>query len=476
VPDRLPPEADFDLIIIGGGSGNSIISRDFSHLSIALIDDGEHFGGTCLNAGCIPTKMFVHVADVAADARDAGHLGLRPATLAADWPAIRDRVFGRTDALSEAGFRNRDVKIPNVTVFRESFAFESAHVLVGASGTRIRGSRIVIAAGSRPRVLDADYEPAEGIHDSDSIMRIDELPESMLIVGGGAVAVEFAHVFSALGVEVTQVARSGSLVSMMDPEIASRFTAIAETQWRVVTEATVESIVAVSASTVPQGFQALLGTGETVVAQTVLIAIGRVPNTDTLAVRAAGFDLHEDGRLAVDEQQRVLAGGEPVPGIFGLGDVSSEWQLKHVANHQARVVQHNLLHPDDRIGGEPGPVPSAVFSRPQLAHFGLTEPEARSRFADVVVTTREYSSTAYGWALEDEGSACKLVVDARNGLILGAHLVGPEASILIQPLVFAASHDLSVRGLARSMYWPHPAASEVVENALIDAEKLLPAL
>ncbi|MET4780684.1 mycothione reductase [Glaciihabitans sp. UYNi722] len=468
MPERVEPDdrapRQFDLVIIGGGSGNSIINREFSHLSIALIDDGAHFGGTCLNAGCIPTKMFVHVADVAADAADGSRLGLHSLPPRVEWESIRDRVFTRTDGLSEAGFRNRDVKIPNVTVFRESFGFESRHVLVSASGERIRGERIVIAAGSRPRPLVAAYEPGPGIHDSDSIMRIDELPTSLVIIGGGAVAVEFAHIFSALGVEVTQVIRGQRLLSSMDVDVSARFTEFAATQWRLLTGTTVESIER------GDRLSLQLDKGDTLEAESVLVALGRIPNTDTLALEAAGFDLHADGRLAVDDRQRALVGGRPAAGIYGLGDVSSEWQLKHVANHQARIVQNNLLHPDDQVGGgDPGPVPAAIFSRPQVAHFGLTEVEA----PNAVVVTRDYSSTAYGWALEDTTSFCKLVVDSGSGLILGAHIIGPEASILIQPLVLAASRGLSIRGLARSMYWPHPAASEVVENALLDAEKEL---
>jgi len=461
-PDEGP--LDFDLIIIGGGSGNSIISRELSHLSIALIDDGEHFGGTCLNAGCIPTKMFVHVADVAADARHSGDLGLRIPTAQADWAAIRDRVFGRIDPLSEAGFRNRDVKIPNVTVFRESFRFVEQHELVGASGVHLRAPSIVIAAGSRPRPLPAAAgvrNPA--IHDSDSIMRIDVLPDSMLIVGGGAVAAEFAHVFSAFGVEVTQVVRADRALDRLDADVAERFTELARTRWTVITGASVAAI--------DDDLLVTLDTGETLRPQLVLSAIGRIPNSDTLGLGAVGFDLHPDGRLAVDTEQRVLSGGIPLAGLYGLGDVSSVWQLKHVANHEARVVQHNLLHPDSPIGGDPGPVPAAIFSSPQVAYFGLTADEA----PDAIVTSRAYGSTAWGWALEDTTGFCTLVVDSDSGLILGAHIIGPEASILIQTLVFAASHRIPVPGLARSMYWPHPAASEIVENALLDAEKALAA-
>ncbi len=470
----------FDLIIVGGGSGNSIISREFSHLSIALIDNGQHFGGTCLNAGCIPTKMFVHVADIAADSRDSSPLGLENSPGVVDWPAIRERVFSRTDGLSDAGLENRVDKIPNVTVFRDTFVFTDTHELLGNSGVRLRGDRIVIAAGSRPRQLadvpaiedligTEDGHAGSGIYTSDSIMRIDELPATLVIIGGGAVGVEFAHVFSALGVAVTQVVRAATLLTgeSIDDAIATAFTEQARLGWRVITGANVRRV---SSTTGPSRYQIDLDDGSQLQTEAVLVALGRIPNTDTLGLADAGFDLHADGRLVVDDQQRVLCDATAREGIYALGDVSSAWQLKHVANHQSRVVQHNLLHPQDQIGGEPGPVVAAIFSRPQVASFGPTE---RMAPEDAVVVTRRYGSTAWGWALEDTENFCKLIVDRSTGVVLGAHLVGPEASILIQPLVMAASLSLPVAGLARSMYWPHPAATEIVENALLDAEKEL---
>lgn len=490
---------------MGGGSGNSIISRAFSHLSIALIDNGEHFGGTCLNAGCIPTKMFVHMADVAADAHDVSRLGLHLPKPIVDWPAMRDRIFTRIDALSEAGFRNRDVKIPNVTVFRESFHFVSSHELLGASGARLSATRIVIAAGSRPRQLSPTtallgFDSREagsreagslpGLHDSDSIMRLESLPKTMVIVGGGAVAVEFAHIFSSLGVEVTQVIRGDNLLAMLDVDVSAQFTALAAARYTLVTNATVGAIsaaaggleVQLGASSVSaESLHAEIARAGSLHAEIVLVAIGRVPNSDTLNLAAAGYDLHSDGRLVVDSEQRASIDGVLSDSVYGLGDVSSHWQLKHVANHEARIVQHNLLNATEPFGGgtavtsgsadnSPGPVPAAIFSHPQVAYFGLTAAEAG---ASAIAVTRHYSSTAWGWSLEDTTSFCKLVVDASTGLILGAQIIGPEASILIQPLVLAASHGIAVPGLARSMYWPHPAATEVIENALLDAEALL---
>ncbi|WP_082487847.1 mycothione reductase [Leifsonia sp. Root112D2] len=473
MPERASaPAQEFDLIVIGAGSGNSLIGPEFAEWNVALIDDGEWFGGTCLNAGCIPTKMFVRVADVATDAVDGERLGLSARIDPVNWPLVRDRVFAKTDKISRAGFRYRDQKSPNVTVFRESFGFEDQHTVVSASGERLHAPVIVIAAGSRPRPLLAAYEPDPAIHDSNSIMRIDALPRSLVIVGGGAVAVEFAHVFSSFGVDVTLITRSGRLLTGLDADVSQRFTELADDRWHHLANDAVEAIERVGGE-----LHLTLASGGRVEASMVLVAHGRVPNTDTLAAASVGFDLHDDSRLVVDAQQRVLSNGAPVEGVFALGDVSSLWQLKHVANHEARVVEHNIMHPDAPIGGDPGPIPAAIFSHPQIAHFGLTEAQAETASrvdgSAFVAVTQEYRTTAYGWALEDTTSFCKLIVDADSGLLLGAHIIGPEASILIQTLVLAASHGMSVRGLARSQYWPHPAASEVVENALLKAEEAL---
>ncbi|NQX10668.1 mycothione reductase [Microbacteriaceae bacterium VKM Ac-2855] len=461
-----------DLIVIGAGSGNSVIGPEFADLDVALIDAGEWFGGTCLNAGCIPTKMFVHVADVVTDVREGGPIGVEASVPGPDWATVRDRVFAKTDKISAAGFRYRDQKSPNVTVYRESFGFaavaeDGLHRLESASGVTIVAPRVVIAAGSRPNPLLAAYAPDPAIHDSDSIMRIADRPERLVILGGGAVAVEFAHVFAAFGSTVTVIARGDRLLRSLDEDIARRFTAIASEKWDVRLGCEVDGIERTAS-----GLEVTLDDASVVAADAVLVALGRSANTDTIAATAVGLDLHPDGRLVVDEFQRVLSGGVPVDGLFGLGDVSSAHELKHTANHEARIVAHNLAHPEELEANTLGPVPAAVFAHPQIAHFGLTEAQARAEELDVVAVTQEFRTTAFGWALEDTTSVCTLVV-ARDGALLGAHILGPEASILIQPLVQAASFGQTVHGLARGQYWPHPAASEVIENALLKAEDAL---
>ena len=205
----------------------------------------------------------------------------------------------------------------------------------------------------------------------------------------------------------------------------------------------------------------------------MLVATGRRPNTDTLNAKNY-FDVQDGGQLSVDKYQRVLYNGAPVPGVYALGDVSSRYQLKHVANHEARVVQHNLSHPEDLRASDHRYVPGAVFSNPQIAVVGMTEEQARQAAEregfEITVKAQNFGDTAYGWAMEDKIGLCKLIARKDNGELLGAHLVGEESSVLIQPLLQAMSFGMDARTLARGQYWIHPALTEIIENALLGLE------
>lgn len=458
-----------DLLVIGAGSGNTLPHPDHHERRILVADDAPWFGGTCLNVGCIPTKMLVHVADLLRDARDGERLGLRDVTGRVDWRAVRDRVFGRIDEISTSGEEYRRSGEPNIGLVRETVRFVDPRTVRSASGRTIEADRIVVAVGSRPRALPgAPFGAFDGrVHSTDTIMRIDELPRRIAIIGGGVSACEFAAMFSGFGVEVTQLVRS-SLLRGYDTELTDRFTAVARDEWDVRTGVSDPEVTA-------HGDVLRVRAGdETVDVDLVLVAAGRVPNTDRLGSREIGLDHHDDGRLVVDAYQRVLAGGEVVPGLFALGDVDSPHQLKHVANEEARIVRQNLFADDaDLVANTLAPVPHAVFTHPQIAVVGRTLDAARAEGLDAFEVVHEYGWTAWGWALEDTTSFVKLVVERGSGALVGAHIMGPDAAILVQPLVTAASLGHSVRGLARAQYWPHPAASEVVENALLRAEEEL---
>jgi mycothione reductase len=221
----------------------------------------------------------------------------------------------------------------------------------------------------------------------------------------------------------------------------------------------------VGAANRDSGVALRLDDGRTLNADALLVATGRLPNADLLDAAHAGVDI-EDGRVVVDEYQRTTARG-----VFALGDVSSPYQLKHVANHEARVVQSNLLcdwdDTDSMAVADHRYVPSAVFTDPPIACVGLTENEAIAKGFKISTKIQDYGDVAYGWAMEDTTGIVKLIAESGTGRLLGAHIMGYQASSIIQPLIQAMSFGLPAHEMARGQYWIHPALPEVVENALL---------
>ncbi|WP_091449692.1 mycothione reductase [Actinokineospora iranica] len=459
--------AHYDLVIIGTGSGNSLLDSRFAGWRVAVVERGV-FGGTCLNVGCIPTKMFVHAADLASVPAAAARLGVDETLDGVRWPAIRDRIFGRIDPIADSGrkYRMAHPDNANVDVYLGAARFVGERRLEitpndGSPAETVTADRIVLAAGGRAVVPEIEGIHDVGFHTSDTVMRLDELPRRLVILGSGFVAAEFAHVFSAFGVEVTVVARSGALLRGEDRDISLRFTQLAQQCWDVRLDRK-----AVLAERAGDGVRLHLegpDGAETVEGDLLLVAVGRTPNADLLAVEEGGIAVAPTGHVMVDEFQRTSADG-----VWALGDISSPWELKHVANHEARIVQHNLLNPGRLRAADHRFVPHAVFTAPQIASVGLTEQDAERGDARWVAATEAYSGVAYGWAMEDTTGFAKILADPATGQILGGHIIGPQAPTLLQPIIQAMSFGLDARSMARGQYWIHPGLPEVVENALLN--------
>ena len=449
----------YDLAIIGTGSGNSIVNEKFRDQRVALLEKGT-FGGTCLNVGCIPTKMFVYPADLAHTAAHGDRLGVDLNLDKVRWAEIRDRIFRRIDPISVAGRNWRVESNENVTVYEAHARFTGLRELDTGTGETITADQIVVATGSR-----AVVPPIEGLdevehHTSDTIMRIDELPRRLAIIGGGFVAAEFAHVFGAFGTEVTVINRSGALLREEDRDVTERFTELAQERWDVRLDTVVTKVERYDGRT--RLHLSRDGESSTLDVDALLIATGRRSNSDGLDLHNTGVEVDAHGLVVVDDYQRTN-----VDGIWALGDVSNRYQLKHVSNHEARVIQHNLLHPHDQVRADHSYVPSAVFTYPHIASVGLTEQEAEAQGARFVSARQAFGDTAYGWAMEDTTGFAKVLADPETGLLLGAHILGPQASNLIQPLIQAMNFGQTAHDVAREQYWIHPALSEVVENVLL---------
>jgi mycothione reductase len=452
----------YDLAIIGTGSGNSVVNDDFADRRVAILEKGT-FGGTCVNVGCIPTKMFVYPADLAYSATQGDRLGVEAHVDGIRWREIRDRIFSRVDSISSSGRDWRATGSKNVTLYEGHARFGDVRTLDTGTGETITCDNVVIAAGSRVVIPDIEGLDSVDYHTSDTIMRIEELPGRLAIIGGGFVAAEFAHVFSSFGTRVTVINRSNGLLRSEDDDISARFTELAQSRWDVRLNTKVIKLERYDGA-----LRALLdadGIDSTLEFDMLLVATGRRSNSDGLDLDRTGVDVDPSGLVVVDDYQRTN-----VDGIWALGDVSNHYQLKHVSNREARVIQHNLLHPDDLMKTDHDNVPSAVFSYPQVASVGLSEREARAQGVDYVTARHAYGDTAYGWAMEDTTSFVKLLADPGTGKLLGAHLLGPQASNLIQPLIQAMTFGQTVEAVANAQYWIHPALMEVVENALLELD------
>ncbi|QMU19459.1 mycothione reductase [Gordonia rubripertincta] len=457
-----------DLAIIGSGSGNSIPDERYAEKTIAIFEEGV-YGGTCLNVGCIPTKMFVYAAEVAEIATQGARLGVHAKVDSVDWPGIVERVFGRIDPISEGGKEYRVDRCENITVYSSHVEFDGRddddlYRLVTADGATVLAREVVLAAGSRAVIPPVIADSGVTYYTNNDVMRLPELPERLVIVGSGYIAAEFAHVFGALGSRVSIIARGPALLRKQDADISNRFTEVAKEKWDVHLDTGITG-----AEDLPDGGVRLqFDDGTHLEADVLLVATGRKPNGDRLNLSSVGIELDEEGRVRCDAHGRTAARG-----VWTLGDVSSPYQLKHVANHEERVVQANLLKgwdAADLVEFDHRFVPAAVFTHPQIASVGLTEDEARDAGYDITVKVQAYGDVAYGWAMEDTTGFCKVIAERGTGKILGTHIIGPQAPTVIQPVIQAMSFGQTALEVARGQYWIHPAMPEVLENALLGLE------
>ncbi len=448
-------ESSFDLVIIGSGSGNAIPDELASRWKIAVIERGT-FGGTCLNVGCIPSKMFVLPADLALAASGSSRLGVSLKVESVDWPAIRDRVFGRIDPIAAGGREYRAEGHPNITLIEGTARFTGLKTL-DVDGRTVKADRVLVATGARPTAPDIDGLDSICYHTSDTIMRVDTLPERLAVIGGGFIAAEMSHVFSSLGSTVTMFNRSAKLLRSHDKDLSNTFTELFGRR----VDLRLEQLPTAARQVDDQIELEVAGSWERFDA--LLVATGRRPNSDLVNAAAGGLALDEAGRIVVDDTMATS-----VPDVWAIGDVANSYQLKHLANREAEAAFHNMVNSDNPIRVDYSAGPQAVFSNPQIASVGLTESEAESAGLDVVIGRRDYGGTAYGWALEDEYSFAKVLIERGSKRIVGAHILGPQSASLIQPLIQAMTLGTTADVVARDVFYIHPALTEVVENALLD--------
>lgn len=445
----------FDLIVIGMGSGAEVSAAGASRgLRTAVVESGP-FGGTCLNRGCIPSKMLVHVADVARTVRRARLFGIDARIAGIDWDFIVERVFSEIDA-DAASIEEANRRAEMIEVVKGDARFIGPKLLE-VDGRRLTADTVVIAAGSRPGVPQIEGLDEASVRTSDDVMRLERQPERLLITGGGYVAAELGHVFEALGTEVTIIHRGPRLLSDEDDDVSSRFTQAYARRFDLQLDAEVTAVTRRGSDIAVRIERD--GQSEQVVADALLVATGRVPNTDLLDAEQGGIELDEEGFVKTDAYLRTN-----VPGVWALGDIVGAYMLKHSANLEAAHVAHNLFHPDDLQPVDYHAMPHAIFGSPQVGSVGLLEREARERNVPHVVASYEYDQTAFGSSIEDHDGFVKVLVDPQTGEILGCHILGADASTLIQGVANLVRSRLTVDVMRRAIF-VHPALPEVVQAA-----------
>lgn len=415
---------DFDLITIGAGSGGVRASRlAASYGARVAVCEESRVGGTCVIRGCVPKKLLVYGAHFAEDFADAAGFGWTIGEARFDWPALIARKNAEIDRLNAVYMRI--LRENGVSVLDGRARLADAHT-VEIAGERHTAERILIAVGGWPRL--PDIPGIEHAVTSNEALELPELPRRMVVVGGGYIAVEFAGIFNALGVEVTQILRADTILRGFDQDIR---TGLAEEMRKRGVNLLCESVVRSIEKTPAGAYSLRLAGGELLETDLVMYATGRAPKTGGLGLAESGVALNGNGAVIVDEASR-----SNLPHVYAIGDCTDRVNLTPVAINEGRCFAETLYN-DNPIGMDYENVPSAVFSQPPVGTVGLTEEEARERYGRVRVFTSRFRPMKHTLSGRDERTVMKLVVRADDDRVLGCHMLGMDAPEIVQGLAVA---------------------------------------
>ncbi len=449
----------FDLIVIGAGSGLDIAVQAASQgRKVALIEPGP-MGGTCLNRGCIPSKMIIHTADLIEEISTSKKIGLTFTIKKANLQKITTRASHLVDGDAkeiEEGVR----ATKNLTLFKASAKFIGFKKLL-INQQEITAKKIVIAAGARPSLPNIPGLENVPYLTSTQALRLTKLPESMIIIGGGYIAAELGHFYGSLGCKVTIIQRGPLLIPREDKDISATFTALWKKKYDLICDSTIRSIE-------KRGRDIIVHTSKKKLhAQTLLIATGVRPNTDLLNLSKTGVLLNEKEFIIVNQYLETN-----VSDIYALGDIAGKFLFKHSANLEAQTVLKNILETKNiKESVDYYPMPHAIFTSPQIAGVGLTEQDVLAQKPPkqkYLIGKYQYKNTGMGAALAQEHGFVKLIVDAKTKEILGCHILGPHASILLHEVVIAMkANRFRALDILREAIHVHPSLSEVVQRAAL---------
>jgi mycothione reductase len=449
---------DFDFIVVGSGCGLIIAQEAVGHdVRVALLDKGP-LGGTCLNVGCIPSKMLIYAADKVVEIEEARKVGVKGKVKSIDFGYIMERTRSYVRKNQEH-VRKGLGKARKLAYYEGRAEFIDGRTME-INGEKIRARRIFLASGSRtlippiPGLATVDYLTNE------SLLALNEMPGSLIIVGGGYIAVEYGHFFAAMGTKVTILEMADRLVLSEEPEIADLLKRRLSRRMQVSTGERVQEVgrTAGGKKVVVATQHNKTGAVRRYEADRILLAVGRRSNADLLKTERAGIQLNERGFMKVDGHMQTSHRG-----IYAVGDANGEQMFTHVANAEAELAVDHVLH-GARTKMDYHAAPHAVFSYPEIASVGMTEEKARTTHKIMVGKTR-YRTVAYGEAMLERDGFAKVIIDEDTRKILGFHIIGPHAPILIQEAVNAMQSAKDGSEVFSGIHI-HPALSELIPATL----------
>jgi dihydrolipoamide dehydrogenase len=446
----------YDVIVLGSGGGAKITSPAARMgLKVACIEK-DALGGTCLNRGCIPSKMLIHPADVAIAIREASRFDIHHDTrLHVDFAKLVTRISNTVDTDS-AGIVAGYAKNPHIDFYHAEGRFV-ANKIIHVAGEEITADKIIIAVGARPQIPPIEGLKGTPFMTSTEALRNTRLPQKMIVIGGGYIATELGHAYGALGTEVHFLVRT-SLLRHEDRQVAEEFTRLFAKRHRI-HQGVIPVKVHYASGIFTVTFKTSDGRHQELTADALLVATGIVPNNDTLDLQHTDIALTQKGFLRVNDRLQTT-----VPGVYGLGDCVGNYFFRHSVNFEGEYLFQTIFeHPSDEPIRYP-PVPHAIFTCPQVAGVGKTEEQLQAEGVDYVVGVNPYAKSAMGMALLSQGGFVKILIDRKTRLILGAHIVGDEASDMIHLLIAMMNKQGTLDDLLNMIYI-HPALPEIVRNA-----------
>jgi len=446
-----------DLVVLGAGPGGyaaAFLAAD-KGMQVTLIDGLQKPGGTCLHVGCIPSKALLHVAKIITDSKDAAPWGVSFGKLTVDIDTLRRQGQKVVDTLAKN--LAELCKRRKVEYISGKASFENSRTLRLGDGTRMTFRRCVIAVGSsptRPASLELD---SPRVMDSTAALRVEDIPKSLLVVGGGYIGLELGCVYAALGSEVTVVELTDGLLPGVDRDLVRPLQARVESQFHKIYLKTKVARLTEVKNGIHVGLEGEEVADKTPVFAKVLVAVGRRPNTRGLGLENAGVDVDAKGFIKVDDKRRTNQ-----ESIYAIGDVAGEPMLAHKASHEGKIAVEAML-------GEPAAfdfqaVPAVVFTDPEIAWCGLTETDARRQNREVKVLRFPWAASGRAATLGRTEGLTKLITEPETERLLGVGLVGYGAGELIAEGVLAVEMAASARDLSLIIH-PHPTLSETIGEA-----------